>query len=76
MFTLPDKEFPIKMEPVVLIKKVSPAVIQIYNMSQEELHKTNNHFECVNELLNSCVFLSDTVLDTTLNGMYMQIATV
>ena len=61
-----DKEFPVGVRPVAILKKISPAVPQTYNLPLDGA--VFNYFQCLQDLLRVCVFPSDTVVDTTLHG--------
>ncbi len=61
-----DKAFPVGVRPVAILKKISPAVLQTYNLPLDGT--VYNYFQSLQDLLQVCVFPSDTVVDTTLNG--------
>lgn len=61
-----DTTFPASVRPVIILKKLTGAVLQTYNMPIHD--EVSNYFESLSDLLQVCVFPSDTVLDTTLDG--------
>ncbi|KAJ7369539.1 hypothetical protein OS493_038245 [Desmophyllum pertusum] len=62
---LTDTTFPESVRPVVILKKVSSSVLQMYNMPING--HISNCFESLHDLLQVCIFPSDTVVDTTLD---------
>ncbi|KAJ7372559.1 hypothetical protein OS493_019071 [Desmophyllum pertusum] len=62
---LSDTTFPESVRPVVILKKVSSSVLQMYNMPING--HISNCFESLQDLLQVCIFQSDTVVDTTLD---------
>ncbi|KAL9951328.1 hypothetical protein ACROYT_G043972 [Oculina patagonica] len=61
-----DKTLPVGVRPVAIYKKILPAVKQTYNLP---LNGTiYNYFQTLESLLQVCIFPSDIVVDTTLDG--------
>ncbi|XP_078354031.1 uncharacterized protein LOC144638678 [Oculina patagonica] len=61
-----DKTLPVGVRPVAIYKKISPAIKQTYNLP---LNGTiYNYFQILESLLKVCIFSSDIVVDTTLDG--------
>lgn len=52
--------------PVAMLYKTTSAAPQVYNVKSQA--HVSNHFNNMDELLHTCVFYSDRVLDTSLNG--------
>jgi len=62
-----DRTLPTGVIPVVILYKTSPAAPQVYTSSSS---RVSNHFNYIEDLLQTCIFVSDRVLDTSLNGNY------
>ena len=60
---------PVSCFPVVIMKKISSAVTQVYHLPDpDERVPISNLFKDFHELLGVVCFPTDIVLDTTLNG--------
>lgn len=67
-----DYTLPVSCYPVVIIKKTSSAVTQVYHLPDpDERVPISNLFKDFNELLGVVCFPTDMVLDTTLNADFV-----
>ena len=64
-----DYTLPVSCFPVIIMKKTSSAVTQVYHLPDpDERVQISNLFKDFDELLGVVCFPTDIVLDTTLNG--------
>lgn len=68
VISISDRLIPQSVQPVVILQKESRGVNQIYTLPTSQA--LTNIFRTIAELLNICVFQSDTVCDTTMNGKH------